>query len=218
MTDEAKERLRILKEEQAYRLKNERYRYYTPNAKCEEFIEEVGSGERFIVLFSAANGVGKTSVAVNVLANIFWGKDNTDNEWFHYPLYREWPYPKEGRIVSEAANITKNLVPEIKKWFPMGRYDAQKASKKYLSEWETDTGFSFDIMTNDQDPKQFEGPTLGFVWFDEPPTKTIFKACISRLRKGGVVFITATPLNGSAWMKEAIVDKADKELTAKDLL
>lgn len=202
--------VRELREEEAYRLAHEKYRFYEPNGKCEEFIREVGEDKRLIVLFSAANGVGKTCAAANIIANIMFGGDNLENHWFDYPLYRKWPYPKRGRIISEAANIEKNVIPTLEEWLPLGRYKAQKGTKSYLSKWETDNGWSFDIMTNDQDPAQFEGPTLGFIWCDEPPTLTIFKACVSRLRKGGIMFISATPLNGSSWMYDEIVAKKDK--------
>lgn len=203
--------VRELREEEAYRLAHEKFRFYEPNGKCEEFIKAVGSDEHLIVLFSAANGVGKTAASVNVLANIMFGPDNTENPWFNYPLYRNWPYPRRGRIVSEAANIEKNVIPSLQEWLPLSRYSAQKGTKSFLSKWETDNDWTFDIMTNDQDPKQFEGPTLGWIWCDEPPTETIFKACVSRLRSGGVMFISATPLNGSAWMYDEIVAKAGKE-------
>lgn len=204
--------IRELREEEAYRLAHEKYRFYEPNGKCEEFIREVGSGQRFIVFFSAANGVGKTCVAANVLANIMFGNENKENPWFDYPLYRNWPYPKRGRIVSQAANIEKNLIPTLEEWLPLGRYNAQKGTKSFLSKWETDNKWTFDIMTNEQDPKEFEGPTLGWVWCDEPPTETIFKACVSRLRQGGILIITATPLNGSAWMYDELVAKKDKAI------
>lgn len=210
------EMTRELLEEEAYRLTHEKFRYYEPNGKCEEFIKEVGGGKRFIVFFSAANGVGKTCVAANVVANIIF--ENPDNEWFEYPLFRDWPYPKRGRIVSQAANIQKNLVPTLEEWLPLGRYTAKKGKKDFLSLWETDNGWSFDIMTNEQDPKEFEGPTLGFVWFDEPPPEPILKACMSRLRKGGIMFITATPLNGSAYLYDLLVTKAGKEIDIEDLM
>lgn len=202
--------IREVREEEAFRLMHEKFRYYEPNGACEQYIAEVGSDKRLVTLFSAANGVGKTAASVNILANIMYGKDNLDNHWFDHPLYREWPYPKRGRIVSEAANIEKNVIPSLEEWLPLGRYKAQKGTKSFLSKWETDNGWSFDIMTNDQDPAQFEGPTLGWIWCDEPPTETIYKACISRLRSGGVMFISATPLNGSAWMYDTIVAKKDK--------
>lgn len=53
-------------------------------------------------------------------------------------------------------------------------------------------------MTYEQDPKEFEGVTLGWAWFDEPPPDAILKATIARMRRGGVIIITATPISGSA--------------------
>jgi len=62
--------LRRVKEEKVYRLQNEKMRFYEPNGKCEEFIKQVGCGTNFIIMFSAANGVGKTCVSANIVANI----------------------------------------------------------------------------------------------------------------------------------------------------
>lgn len=202
--------IRELKEEEAFRYESEKYRFYEPNGKCEEYIKAVGEGKTFIVFFSAANGVGKTCVSANVVANILFGKEN-ENPYFEYPLYKNWPYPKKGRIVSDPTNIDKNLIPVLKEWLPEGRYKTSKGNKKFESMWKTDNGWMFDIMTYDQDVKEFESSTLGWIWFDEPPPESIFKACVSRLRKGGIIFITATPLSGSGWMYDALVTPATQK-------
>lgn len=195
--DEAMQRLRLLKEEEARRLTRERYRYYEPTGKGEEFINLFSSGECFIVLYSAANGVGKTATGANMLANLFWP---AGNPWFQGPLFTKWPYLKKGRIVSDPTNIDKNILPELKRWFPEGKYTTTKANKKFESQWSTDTKWDFDVMTYEQDPREFEGVTLGWAWFDEPPPEAILKATIARMRKGGIIFITATPLAGSAYL------------------
>jgi phage terminase large subunit-like protein len=193
---------RALKEELLSRLKDEKYLYYEPNGKCEEFISAVGSGKYFVILFSAANGVGKTASGANVVANIVFEKKNP---WFDAPLYQNWPYPKKGRIVTDPKN-TEGVIDTLETWLPKGRYSARKAGKAYKSQWRTDTGWSWDVMTYEQEPKEFEGPTLGWVWFDEPPTRAIYKACVSRLRKGGIIFISATMLKGSGWIYDHIVE------------
>jgi hypothetical protein len=64
-------------------------------------------------MFSAANGVGKTCVSANIVANILWGKEN-ENKYFDYPLFKEWPFPKRGRIISDPTNLEKNLIPTLK--------------------------------------------------------------------------------------------------------
>lgn len=185
----------------AYRRLYEKNRYYVPNGKAKEFIDLIGKGN-FITLFSAANGVGKTACGCNIVSNIcFPGY----NPWFKdLPIFDNFPYLKHGRIVSDATTIKQKIVPELKQWFPLGRYKTEKRSKDYESFFITDTGFQFDLMTYDQDVKEFESVDLGWFWCDEPPPELIYKALISRLRRGGIGFITATPLMGSAWMYDSI--------------
>lgn len=208
MTESATEKLRAirkLKEEELRRLRYEKYRYYEPSGRAGEFIDMVGSNEKFISLFSAANGVGKTATGVNILANMFWPGNNPH---FTGEIFEKFPYLKKGRIVSGHTNIKENLIPEMKFWFPRKKYETKKAGKQFESQWETDTGFSFDVMTYDQDLTEFESVTVGWVYFDEPPPEAIFKAMISRLRKGGFIFIGATPLEGSAYLYDHVANGA----------
>jgi len=183
------------------RLEHERYRYYEPTGVGEEFIDAIACGENFIVLYSAGNGVGKTATGANVLAHLFW--NTGENIYFEGKLFKEFPFKKKGRIISDPTNLTKNIIPELKFWFPEGRYKTSKGNKTFESLFETDTGWEFDLMTYEQDPREFEGVTLGWAWFDEPPPEAIFKATVSRMRKGGILIITATPLAGSAYLYDA---------------
>jgi phage terminase large subunit-like protein len=199
--DEALAELRAVKEEKVRRLEKEKCRFYVPNGKCEEFIKAVGSGEYFITLFSAANGVGKTQAGANVAANFVFPGMN--DEWFNYSLFKNFPFPKRGRIVSDPGNIP-NIVKALQTWFPKGKYKATKGGKDYLRLWDAGE-WHFDVMSYEQDPKDFEAETLGFVWFDEPPTESIFKACVARLRMGGLMFITATMLRGSGWLYDKLI-------------
>lgn len=199
--DKEMQLFREAKQEEARRLTEEKYRYYDPSGKAEEFIDAFASGENFIVLFSAANGVGKTCVCSNLLAHLFWPTE--ENPYFQGEMFKKWPHLKRGRIVSHPTNIEKNIIPELKDWFPRGRYKTSKGNKKFESLWKTDTGWDFDIMSYEQDPMEFEGVTLGWAWFDEPPPEAIFKATVSRMRRGGIIFIGATPLAGSAYMYDS---------------
>lgn len=193
--EDAKAKLRAIEEEELKRLRHEKYRYYEPNGVVEDYINAFGSGDYFILFLSAANGVGKTAAAANILANLMY---ETDNHWFRSELFHNFPYLKKGRIISDSALVDKNVVNELKFWFPKDKYTTSKAGKHYESSWQTDTGWSFDIMTYQQDPTEFEGVTLGWAWFDEPPPDKILKATIARMRRGGVIIITATPISGSA--------------------
>ena len=198
--------IRELKEEKLYRQLYEKYRYFIPNGKAERFINVVGVDEYFITLFSAANGVGKTASSVNVLAHMFWP---VGNPYFKGPVFEDFPYPlKKGRIVSDATTIAEAIIPEMKKWFPKDRYVTAKRGKNYEYNWKTDTGFDFDCMTYNQSLSEFESVNLSWAYFDEPPPEAIYKATVSRMRRGGFIFIAATPLMGSAWMYDKIYTKA----------
>jgi phage terminase large subunit-like protein len=200
---------RKLMEEKARRLAEMPHKYYVPTGAGEEFINKLGSGKYFVTLFSAANGVGKTWIGANTLANLFWP---CGNEWYdRLPLFKEWPFPKKARIISDPNTIKETIIPNLKAVFPKGRYTAEKGGKSFESHWTTDTGWEFTLMTYDQDPKEFESATLGLVWCDEPPPEIIYKANVSRLRRGGLLFITATPLTGSAWMYDHIICNVNHE-------
>lgn len=189
------EKIQNAKKLKAYRMLNEKYRYYEPNGVAEEFINAFASGDYFILFLSAANGVGKTALAANILSNLMFP---SENYYFRDKFFKEFPYKKKGRIITDAALVEKNVVSELNFWFPKDKYVARKAGKHYDSQWDTETGWSFDIMTYQQHPREFEGVTLGWAWFDEPPPDAILKATISRMRKGGIIIITATPISGSA--------------------
>ena len=102
-----------------------------------------------------------------------------------------------------------NIVNSLKEWLPAGKYSTKKGGKSYDSDWwigdEKHPDWWWDIMTYEQDAKEFEGETLGWAWFDEPPPQAIFTATVARMRRGGIIFITATPLTGSAWMFDSFL-------------
>lgn len=191
--------------------RNNPARYFIPNGKSEQFIKQVGQNKHFVSLFLAANGVGKTCTGANMVANICFGPQS---KWFEYPLYKDFPYLKKGRIISDPTTIEEKIVPELHKWLPKGKYQTSKGGKNYESRWKTSTGFEFDIMSNEQDAKEFESVDLGWAWFDEPSRWDIYKATVVRMRRGGILFMTLTPLLHSAWIKDELVDKAKAKSVA----
>lgn len=198
-----KKKLRDLKINKAALLERNPQSGFTPNGKAEEFIKIVGSGKTFISFFSGGNGTSKTATGSNIVAHICYGLSG--NPYFNLPLFKDFPYPKRGRIISDPTTAQNVIVPELKKWFPKGCYKTYKKGKNYEAWWRTNTKFSFDIMTYEQAVSEFESATLGWAWFDEAPPQAIFKATVARMRRGGIIFITATPLTGSAWLYDHIV-------------
>lgn len=193
--------------------RDQQFHYFVPTGLGEEFIRVVGGGKYFVVLLSAANGIGKTELGLNVLAHFLYpSKSAESKKYFDLPLFNNFPYPKKARIISEPTTVESTIVPGLKRVFPKNHYDHRKGRKMYDAYWNTDTGWELDIMTYEQDVKEFESSTLGLAWFDEPPPKRIFKATVARMRKGGIIFITATPLQGSAWMYDELIAKPEDDI------
>lgn len=188
---------------------------YIPNGKATEFIKMVGEGKNFLNLFVAANGVGKTATGANIITNIVYGPQN---DFFKYPTYQNFPHLKKGRIVSDPTTLKEKIIPELKKWLPgsdseqlpEANYQTAKEGKNYEAKFITKTGWEIDLMSNEQDPKEFESVDLGFIWFDEPPSEAIYKACLGRARLGCIFIFTLTPLFHTAWLKDKIIDKASE--------
>ncbi len=195
------------RDELARREREEKYRFYVPNGKVFDFIRLVGSGDVFVALFSAANGVGKTACGVNILAHMMF---DCDCPWFDFPLFKKFPYLKKGRIISDPTTLVQKIVPELKFWFPSGQYTPSNEGKNYEYKWRTRTGFEFDLMSYEQDTKEFESVDLGWCWCDEPPPEEKYKATVSRMRRGGIIFITETPLTGSAWLYDKFITSPDR--------
>lgn len=203
-----------INQELEIRSKENSAKAYIPNGKAEQFINLVGSNSCFVNLFIAANGVGKSACGANIVTNICFGPQN---KWFkNRELFEKFPYLKKGRIISDPTTLKEKIIPELKKWFPSNRYTehyyTKKESKPFEAKWVTDTGFEFDLMSNEQDTKEFESTDLGWVWFDEPVRKDIYSASVARTRTGGIIFGTLTPLEYSAWIKDDLYDKADGKL------
>jgi len=188
--------------------------FYVPNGKSEEFIKMVGANKCFVNMFVGANGTSKTSTGANILANIVFG---VQNDWFQHPLFQEWPYIKKGRIISDPTTLKEKIIPELQKWFPKNEaehlpaanYETAKEGKNYISTFTTKNGWEIDLMSSEQEVKEFESVDLGFVWIDEPIPKAQFMATVARGRLGMIMIWTFTPLTYSAWIKNWLDEHSD---------
>jgi len=166
-------------------------------------------------MFIAANGVGKSASGINILTNIVFG---VQSEWFQYPLFQKWPYIKRARIISDPTTIKTKIIPELEKWFPVNEvknfpeanYEFGKEGKNYICKIKTNTGWEIDIMSTEQDAKEFESADIGFTLIDEPMPKDKFIATLARGRMGMIVVWTFTPLTYSAWIKDWMDQHIDK--------
>ena len=57
----------------------------------------------------------------------------------------------------------------------------------------------------EQGRERFQGVSLDFVWFDEEPPEDVYDECLLRLLdRGGVHWVTMTPLKGRSWVYDRI--------------
>src|SRR3990167_1046443 len=208
------QRLLELLSERKRRQESQKAKYYIPNGKAEEFINLVGADQSFVNMLVGANGVGKTAIGANIVTNICYG---VQSKWFDYSLFQKFPYIKKGRIISDPTTIKEKIIPELKKWFPaneskrlpVANYETAKEGKNFEAKFVTNTGFEFDIMSNEQELTEFESVDLGWCWIDEPMPQDRFMATIARGRLGMILFWTYTPLKHSAWIKDWMDAKLD---------
>ena len=200
----------VLERELQWRQNNERLVFFEPNKKQDDFIKLIGTTKEMVSVFSAANGVGKTALAVNILGNAIWEKQN---KYFDYSLFNNWPYPKRARYITDPK-LVEEIGPfhsEILKYWPKGKYMATKGGKNYYSQY-TANDWVIDVMTYDQEVKEFEGGTLGLILLDEPPPQPIWNASIARLRMGGMILCFMTPLTHAAWFYESVAVKHPEQI------
>lgn len=186
--------------------------WFCPNGRQEEFIRLVANSVKIskipTVLFTAANGVGKTTVSLHILSNIIYG---AQNGWFNYPLYMNYPFPKLAWYVTTRSAIENVIVRLMKELFPPGTYTLDKRGKPYVSAVHFTNGWELVFFTQDQDTKEMESATVGLIIGDEPFTEDIWKVLKSRRRGGCVTILPMTPLD----VEPFIIDEVDKFATAK---
>lgn len=186
--------------------------FFVPNGAQEEFITGIGNapvtGKR-IHINTAANAVGKTVALCNILGNVIYG---VQTQWFNHPLFtKPWMFPRKIWYVSEGDAFQNKIIDELKLWFPKGTYSTSKAGRKFDSHFEFDNGWTLTAKTFDQDERQFESADIGIICIDEPPSKGIFNACVTRTRNGGIIIMGMTPLVHSAWIFDDLIDNEEKK-------
>lgn len=209
------EALTVIQKEMAWRQENEKYQFFAPNQKSENFIRLVATASDYPIVFSAANGVSKTATSVNLIANLIWPGNN---KWFEYERFKNWPYPKRIRYITDPE-LVKDSGPfrqEIIKWFPKEGWTSEKAGKQYYSQYHAN-GWFIDVLTTDQEVRQFEGGTFGLIIMDEPTPQPIYNACIGRLRLGGLLLVVMTPLTSAAWFYDQIVPQVPGQIVYADI-
>lgn len=185
--------------------------FFVPNGKQEQFISMIGNmyeNKKLIFINASANGVGKSTVACHILANLIFG---AQSKWFDYPAFqRPWPFPKRVWYLSEADAFQGKISPMIEEIFPPGRYSFIKAGRKFNSHLEAN-GWTCDLKTYDQEVRSFEAVDCSVILYDEPPPQEIRASCVRGLRSGGIEIFVMTALEHAAWVYDEIVEKPEQQ-------
>jgi len=199
------EKLKI-KDELERRVQQNRIKWWTPTGKQEEFVKSVALGNNFINIFSASNAQGKTATIANILGGFIFG--TCENPYLDYPIFKNFPFPKRARIISTPKNLEEigAIQTEIKKWWPVGKYEGHKKGRQFDSEYVAGE-WIVDLMSYEQNVSEFESATLGVCIFDEPPPLKILYATIARMRKGGLIMIFMTPIDTGGEVLEDLTEK-----------
>ena len=207
-----------LRVESSRRLMYERCRKYTPCGKVGDYLNLINNAvnprDVYIFLLTAANNVGKTTLAVNLAQYLAVG---TPNEFFDaIPNLRHFRRPNIGRIVTTAtAAQEKYAEKEIPFWFPRGSYTSHRESHAYDVKFRFKRNSShFDLFTFDQDPKQMESVDLDWMIVDEPMPYKLWLPAKARFRNGGLIFMVMTALYDSIWVARELetTDRLGKDV------
>lgn len=185
----------------AFGIETNKLSFFCPNGAQEElirvFANSLSDTKIPVILCTFANGVGKTTIGINVVLNLIYG---VQNGWFDYQLFKNWPFPKTIWYCSTAEAITDTIVPMFEEYIqpnfqPDRYYTKNKEGKRIVSRMEfPKQGWTVQFKTFDQDPKTYESATVGLIIADEPMPENLWKAIKSRRRKGCIVLLPMTPL------------------------
>ncbi len=196
--------------------------------------------EKTTTAIVSSNKIGKSALAINVLISWLLGYEpwnqvfgdglaiedcvinyGRDNEPTYYRKSSLGIKPPVDLILTGEdwkLHIGRVLVPELKKWAPVGWYETKKNEQGIDYYWEWNNGSTLTIMSYSQDDDLFESFRAQGVVMDEPPPKSKYSA-MSRglLLDCGKTLLSLTPLK-EAWILDEIVLSGRRDIGIVDNL
>lgn len=187
--------------------------------------EKYGNYPR-LVMFCAANGLGKTCcIASILLPGACLGPDFVNKEYCNWQFFRDCEKIRRKRkllirLVCDAKDMKEDggsLYQQIKKWIPTAKFK-DKTGDFFQTVVIGDC--NIDVKTHSMDATSHAGPDYDLVIFNEPAPKDIYAENVSRTRMGGLngeggyVFLFLTPLGKATYLRQEIVNpqRPDGEL------
>jgi len=187
-------------------------KYFVPTGKQEEFIQTVAKSTEDstmpVVALAAANGIGKTTTAITTVLNIIYG---AQTGWYDYPLFHSWPFPKLCWYCSTADALRDKIIPLFEKLALPGTMESSKDGKTFTAKMTFPKyDWTISFKTYEQEPSTFESADVGLLILDEPAPLSIWNACKSRLRLGGITLIPMTPLFTPPYLYDEVKKSYEK--------
>lgn len=185
--------------------------FYVPTPEQEKFINLVGKSTQDsnmpVILWMAANGVGKTSTSLIAMLNLIL---KTENPYFQDGAYSEpWTYPKKVWVCSTGEALQNRILPEVLRLLKYEPYQSHKKNKPYISNIQIND-WEIDFKSYDQDRKTYESDNVGVIIADEPAPENIWKALKGRRRMGCITLMVMTPLFTPPYVSDEVKDAIDK--------
>lgn len=195
--------------ELARRRRDEKFRYFVPNPAQKRWIDEIGREGSYIILNAGGNGSGKTFGLMAILAGLMW--PDLAPSCFAYPVFKDFKHPKKIWVVSNPSELggTSAIQATIDELWPTNRYRPEKNGRQYNSVFTTDTGWVVELKSTEQRRQEFRGSNIGVVAINEPLPEEIYRECLARTRKGGIIIGAMTSLDDEPWIVDGLLGKHD---------
>ncbi len=204
--------------------------FYRPYAWQRRLLD--GIRDKNTTVVTSSNKIGKTALGANIVISWALGYEPWNEVDADYPgavLVGNKYYgpdslgiPGKRKIVITGEDwklhIGETIIPELKKWAPVGEYTTKKNEQGVEYIWNWKNGNQFVIMCYTQDDKLFESFRCQALWADEPIPKSKYDG-ISRglLLDRGKKLLTMTPL-AQPWVLDDLVLSGRKDVFVLDRL
>ena len=158
---------------------------------------------------AGGNGSGKTYGLIAILGAFIWPA--LAPACFAADIFQKFPYPKRIWIVSNPGELgmTGAIQSSIDALWPKARFTTSKNGRQYNSVFRSDTGWEIELKSTEQSITEFRGANVGVVALNEPIPEDIYRECLARLRRGGIMPGAMTSLDDEPWIVDGILDKHD---------
>lgn len=155
------------------------------------------------------NGSGKTYGLIAILGAFIWPA--IAPSCFSAPIFQKFPHPKKIWIVSNPGELgsTGAIQSSIDELWPKNKFSTSKNGRQYNSVFRSDTGWEVELKSTEQNITEFRGANVGIVALNEPVPEDVYRECLARTRKGGIIPGAMTSLDDEPWIVDGILDKHD---------